>query len=120
MTAFLPFIFAALIAASFLLWRQGRRSRRRQHAIRELLDAADAVEARLRAAREEIEAIAGEQADPMRSALQEILRQRLWLQQHAADASLGDLRAVRASLDAARIKLDGQLRRVDQARLGGA
>jgi hypothetical protein len=74
----------------------------------------------LRAAREEIEAIAGDQTDPVRGAMQEILRQRLWLQEHAHDASLEHLQAVRDSLEAARAKLEGQLQRVDAARLGTA
>ena len=68
---------------------------------------------RLRTAREEIEAIAGDQQDPVRGAMQEILRQRLWLQEHADDASLEHLQAVRDSLEAARVKLEGQLQRVD-------
>jgi Flp pilus assembly protein TadB len=121
MNAVLPALFAALAgAALFLLWRLRRSGSSRQRAIRELLDAADALETRLRAAREEIEAIAGDQTDPVRGAMQEILRQRLWLQEHAHDASLEHLQAVRDSLEAARAKLEGQLQRVDAARLGTA
>lgn len=117
MNTFLPFIFAALAtAACFLLWRRRRGDTGRQRAIRDLLDAADALETRLRTAREEIVAIAGDQADPVRGAMQEILRQRLWLQEHADDASLEHLQAVRHSLQAARAKLDSQLQRVGQAR----
>ena len=116
----LSVIFAALATgALFLLWRMFGPASRRQRAIRELLDAADALETRLRAAREEIEAIAGDQQDPVRGAMQEILRQRLWLQEHANDASVEHLQAVRDSLEAARVKLEGQLKRVDQARIGG-
>lgn len=120
MNAALPVIFAALaVGALFLLWRLRRPANGRQRAIRELLDAADALETRLRTAREEIEAIAGDQQDPVRGAMQEILRQRLWLQEHADDASVEHLQAVRDSLETARVKLEGQLQRVDQARLGG-
>ncbi|MEO6104691.1 MAG: hypothetical protein ABIP44_13775 [Pseudoxanthomonas sp.] len=119
MNTILPFIFVVLAVALFYqLWRLRRGSAGRPRAMRDLLDAADALETRLRAAREEIEAIAGDQADPVRVAMQEILRQRLWLQEHAADASLEHLQAVRDSLEAARVKLEGQLRQVDRARLG--
>ncbi len=121
MTAILPLIFATLAAAlCYQIWRLRRGSGIRERAIRELLDAADALETRLRAAREEIEAIAGDQTDPVRGAMQEILRQRLWLQEHAGDASLEHMQAVRDSLEAARAKLEGQLQRVDRARLGDA
>lgn len=115
-----PVIFAALAVGSLLLlWRVFGPVRRRQRAIRELLDSADALESRLRIAREEIEAIAGDQQDPVRAAMQEILRQRLWLQEHADDASVDHLQTIRDSLEAARIKLEGQLQRVDKARLSG-
>ena len=120
MNLVLAIIFAALaVGALLLLWRLRRPGSRRHRAIRELLDAADALETRLRAAREEIEAVAGDQQDPVLGAMQEILRQRLWLQEHADDASVEHLQAVRDSLEAARSKLEGQLLRVDQARMGG-
>lgn len=118
MNALVTMILAAVAgSALFLLWRLRRISSGRHRSIRELLDAADALETRLRAAREEIEAIAGDQQDPVRGAMQEILRQRLWLQEHANDASVEHLQAVRDSLEAARSKLEGQLRRVNRARL---
>ncbi len=121
MHTILPVLFTLLAAAALLLmWRLRSSNRVRFRAIRELLDAADALETRLRAARDEIAAIAGDQTDPVRAAMQEILRQRLWLQEHANDASLEHLQAVRDSLEAARTKLEGQLRRVDAARLGPA
>ena len=120
MNTALPVIFTALaVGTLLLLWRLRRPASHRQHAIRELLDAADALETRLRAAREEIEAIIGDQQDPVRSAMQEILRQRLWLQEHVNDASVEHLQAVRDSLEAARTKLESQLQRIEQARIGG-
>lgn len=120
MNTVLPVIFTVLaLCALLLLWRLFGPASRRQRAIRELLDAADALEIRLRAARGEIEAIAGDQQDPVRTAMQEILRQRLWLQEHVNDASVEHLQAVRDSLEAARAKLEGQLQRVQQARVGG-
>lgn len=115
----LPLLLAVIVAAiAWRAWRIRGRSRGRQRAIRGVLDAADVLEARLRAARDELEAVAGDQQNPVRGAMQEILRQRLWLQENAATAELAKLDAVRESLDAARASLDQQLHRVSQARAG--
>lgn len=119
MDAILPIALALALVAGFAAWRIRQRSRRRQRVVSGLLDAADALEARLRAARSEIEAIAGEHRNPVRGAMQDILRQRLWLQDHAADADLEQLQAVRDALDQARANLDSQLHEIAQAR-GGA
>jgi hypothetical protein len=105
---------AALAAAATLLLR--KRSGRRQHALGEVLDAADALEERLRTARAEIEAIVGSDANPVRDALQEMLRQRLWLQHHGGTASLEELGTVRDSIDAARVRIDQQLVEIERAR----
>ena len=115
MTAALLLILAAIGAAvtAFIYFSRGRR---RQGAVRSLLDAADALEARLRTARAEIEAVAGDEADPVRDAMREMLRQRLWLQQHGAAASLDELATVRTSLEAARDKIDLQLAQIERAR----
>ena len=94
----------------------GRRSNRRQQAMSELLDAADALEDRLRTARSEIEAIAGSDENPVREAMQEMLRQRLWLQQHGDAASLDQLDSVRDSIEAARRSIDQQLLQIERAR----
>lgn len=115
MTPTLLLITTALVLAAWWLLRRGGRDRHRQ-ALAGVLDAADALEARLRTARSEIEAVAGEGEDPVREAMQEMLRQRLWLQQHAASASSGQLDAVRASIDAARARIDHQLDRIARAR----
>ncbi len=114
------FLIALLIAvaAAFAAWRVLRRSRRRQRVVSGLLDAADALEARLRAARSEIEAIAGDHENPVLGAMQDILRQRLWLQDHAADADLVQLQVVRDALDQASAHLDHQLHQIAQARGG--
>ena len=108
-------VLAAVVAA-VLTFLVRSRAGRRQRAVRELLDAADALEARLRTARDEIEAVAGDENDPVREALREMLRQRLWLQQHGARASLEELDAVRASIDQARGRIETQLDRIDRAR----
>ena len=106
-----------LVAAAFALamW-QRRRGERRTLAVARLLDSADALEDRLRTARSEIEAIAGDEHNPVREAMQEMLRQRLWLQQHGQNASLEQLDTVRASIDAARDRVDTQLLQIERAR----
>jgi hypothetical protein len=104
---------AAILIALFLL---RRRSGRRQRAMSQVLDAADALEERLRTARAEIEAIAGSDDNPVRDALQEMLRQRLWLQHHGQSASLEELALVRDSIDAGRHKIDQQLLQIERAR----
>ena len=96
-----------------LVRRQGGR---RQQAMAQVLDAADALEQRLRTARSEIEAIAGSDENPVRDAMQEMLRQRLWLQQHGVDASLEQLTSVRDSIDSARLRIEQQLVQIERAR----
>ena len=93
---------------------------RRQRAMRQLLDAADALEAQLRAARAEIEAVAGSDENPVRTAMQELLRQRLWLQDNAQQANLAQLHGVRDALVAARASIERQLQQVERARAGAA
>lgn len=105
---------AVVILAALLRQRAPRRHAR---AVRELLDAADALEARLRTARAEIEAVAGEQdQDPVGDAMREMLRQRLWLRDHGRQASLAQLAEVRSSIDAARGRIDAQLAKIARAR----
>ena len=121
MQAVLPLLLLALAgAATWLALRVRRASRRRQQAISQLLDAADALDSRLRAARAEIEAVAGSDENPVRAAMQDLLRQRLWLQDNAQQASLEQLHGVRDALEAARASIDRQLQRVDRARAGAA
>jgi methyl-accepting chemotaxis protein len=114
-TTTLLLVLAAVVAAALALLVRYRAGRR-QRAMRALLDAADALEARLRTARAEIEAVAGDEDDPVRDALREMLRQRLWIQQHGASATLEELDTVRVSIDAARIRIDTQLDRIERAR----
>jgi hypothetical protein len=107
----------AVAVLSAAAWYLARRAGGRRHAaVAAVLDAADALEARLRTAREEIHAVAGDGDDPVRGALQEMLRQRLWLKAHGARASLDELARVRASIDAARQRIDQQLGRIADAR----
>lgn len=107
---------AIIVAALALGWRVRRLGTPRQRAFTRLLDAADALEARLRTAKAEIEAITGDEDESVRAALQEMLRQRLWLQQHGETASIQTLDELRASIDQARDRIDQQLIQVERAR----
>jgi hypothetical protein len=107
-------LVAAIVAGVAVALR--RRAAHRQRAMTQLLDAADALEERLRTARVEIEAIVGNDENPVRDAMQEMLRQRLWLQQHGADASLDQLVTVRESIDFARVRIEQQLDQIERAR----
>lgn len=111
-------ILSALVGvtALALAWRVRHRRTPRQLAFTRLLDAADALEARLRTAKAEIEAITGDEDESVRAALQEMLRQRLWLQQHGETASIQTLDELRASIDQARVRIDQQLIQVERAR----
>lgn len=112
----LPIIVLACAAAAFAaVFLHHRHRGRRQRAVRRLLDAADALEARLRSARDEIEAVTGS-TEATRDALQEMLRQRLWLQQHGHEAPIGQIDDVRQMLKDAGARLDRQLHRVERAR----
>jgi len=104
------------IAAGGLALLVRARSRRRQRVVTAVLDAADALESRLRLARAEIAAVAGDEQDPVRDALREMLRQRLWLREHAAAASLAELTHVRSSIDDARARIEQQLVLIERAR----
>ncbi|GAB3732657.1 hypothetical protein GCM10028862_14310 [Luteimonas pelagia] len=111
----------ALLSAAALValgaWYIRRRAARHERAVSNVLDAADALEARLRVARAEIEAVAGDgREDPVGAALREMLRQRLWLQEHGARASVRELDTVRASIDTARDRIEQQLDRIERAR----
>jgi len=106
-------VAVAAIAIAAALRRLGGR---RQRAVRDLLDAADQLEARLRTARAELEAVAGDGVNPVRDAMAEMLRQRLWLQQHGSTASVAELETVRASFHSARQQIDQQLLQIERAR----
>lgn len=114
--AFLVVLIVGLVVA----WRVSRRHASRERAYTRLLDAADALEARLRVARSEIEAITGDEDETVRTALHEMLRQRLWLQQHGATAPVRRLDEMRKSIDQARARIDQQLALVERARAGAS
>lgn len=112
MTWALLLLTVVALAASWLVLRGGGR---RQRAVARLLDAADALETRLRTARAELEAVTGDD-QAIREAMQEMLRQRLWLQQHGGDAALEQIDQVRQSLEDARARIEQQLLRIQHAR----
>lgn len=115
-----PLLIVAVVAAAlaFLVYRRSRRLSPHQQAVRDVLDAADALEERLRTARAELEAVAGEGATgAIADALKEMLRQRLWLRDHGAGATAQQLLDVRAAIDAARAKIDRQLDLIERARI---
>ena len=118
MTSTLLLLLAGLVAvAAIAIAATIRRlGGRRQRAVRDLLDAADQLEGRLRTARAELEAVAGDGVNPVRDAMAEMLRQRLWLQQHGSTASVAELEAVRASFHDARQQIDQQLLQIERAR----
>lgn len=107
---------AAVVFACAAVVSRRRAAGRRHQAVTGVLDAADALEDRLRTARAEIEAVAGDGENPVRDAMQEMLRQRLWLQQHGAQASLQELDSVRDSIEQASRRIDHQLLQVERAR----
>lgn len=110
-------LLAVLVGAALAVVLMRRLGGRHQRALAGVLDAADALEARLRLARAEIAAVAGDDhADPVGAAMREMLRQRLWLQEHGGGASISELRSVRDSIDAARLRIDHQLSRIERAR----
>ena len=116
MATTLLILLAAVLVALFIFLARRQAGRGRQREVAALLDSADALEARLRIARAEIEAVAGDEDNPVQEALREMLRQRLWLQQHGQAASLEELRTVRASIDAARGRIETPLDRIERAR----
>ena len=110
-------LLLAVLAAAVVAFSLRLGSSRRQRAVRELLDAADALEARLRTARAEIEAVAGDlNLDPVGEAMREMLRQRLWLRDHGDSASVEQLAEVRLSIDTARGRIEQQLSQIERAR----
>lgn len=115
--SFIWILVAAGIVTLLAILIRRRGPERRARAMRELLDAADALESRLRVARAEIEAVAGERGpDPVGDAMREMLRQRLWLRDYGREASLSQLAEVRASIDDARGRIEAQLAQIERAR----
>jgi hypothetical protein len=122
---------AALASALVLLffWLRERTWRRRQTAIRALLDGADALEAQLQECRQHMQRLRGmltvlpeemsAEADTalsadskVQDALKDLLGHRLWIQQHAADALPSELDAARQALQQSSSTLAAQIERL--------
>jgi hypothetical protein len=124
-------IFASLVAAAILgfVGLRELRWRQRERALRDLLDRADALEAKLQECRvrmqrlrdmltilpEEMSAEADSalRADTkVQAALKDLLAHRLWIQQHATDATQQQLDAARSALAQSSTTLGSQLDRL--------
>jgi ABC-type transporter Mla subunit MlaD len=123
-------IIAVCLAFAVLgLWLRDRGEHSRQNAIRALLDGADALETRLQECRERMQhlrdmlvvlpeemsarADSALQADTkVQAALKDLLAHRLWIQQHAATASLHELGQAQRALDQSGATLQAQLDRL--------
>lgn len=106
-----PIATLAVIALAVAVFvAQRRRMRRRWSLLREVMDSADALEMQLTRVRRQLDGIASaSQADAaLRDVLHDLLRQRMWLQQHGMDARMTELEAVRSRLDSGRQRLDAQ------------
>jgi hypothetical protein len=130
------FLACAVLAALGLLlaWRRERRLHRSRRLLGEILDLADALERELlecRARLREVPALAAANLDQseqvsaratlaaeplVQDALRDLLAHRLWLKQHAADASTAELVSARDALVATRIALAKQLERLADVR----
>ena len=100
---------AALATALFVAERH--RQQRRCGLLREVMDSADALESQLTRVRRQLDGIdsAGHADAALRDVLHDLLRQRMWLQQHGMDARIAELEEVRSRLDAGRRRLDAQV-----------
>ncbi len=109
-----------------------RSWRKREDALRDLLDGADAVEQRLHECREQMTALRnvvaalpgtmGSSVLPtldsdasVQNALKDVLAHRLWIAKHAASASLAELHNARSALFRSRDQLGEQLQRLRNA-----
>ncbi|WP_103075874.1 hypothetical protein [Solilutibacter silvestris] len=98
----------AVVTAILPVRRQ--RQRQRWNLLHEVMDSADALELQLTRVRRQLDGItsAGHADAALRDALHDLLRQRMWLQQHGMEAGIAELEAVRSRLDAGRRQLDAQ------------
>ena len=99
------------VAVIATAWRlRGQRLRRR--GLREVMDAADALEAHVRSVRDTVNRTPGGAAadSALQDVMRDLLRHRLWLQQQGLDASRSELEGVRDKLETARLRLGGRPR----------
>lgn len=124
-------LISLLLAGSlFVAWRE-RRWRRRDQALRHLVDGADTLEGQLLNCRERMQTLRGMLVDlpeemtgdadealaadhKVQAALRDLLQHRLWIQQHGATARQQELDTAVAALDQSRRSMDRQLRRLEE------
>jgi hypothetical protein len=128
MTYFIVFAAAVVLLVVLVVQRE-RRWRRRDAAIRALLDGADTLEQQLLACRERMQTLRGmlvdlpeemtgdaDEAltadDKIQAALRDLLQHRLWIKQHALDASQPDLDNAVSALRQSQNAMDHQLGRL--------
>ncbi len=122
---------AATLMVVGLVWRD-RQLRRREQALAALLDGADAVERQLQACRERMQRLremlsilpeemsaraahALSADEKVQLALKDLLAHRLWIQQHAESASMGQFEQARIALQQSAGTLQALLDRLDDA-----
>ena len=132
MVSYLVIVAVAATVLFVTLFLREHTLSRRQQAIRALLDGADALEAQLQACRErmvklremlsilpeEMSARAHNALDAdakVQAALKDLLAHRLWIQQHAETASIGQFDAAREALSQSGQTLSALLQRLDAA-----
>ncbi len=96
----------ALFAVSMAL--RNRRSNHRQSTLRATLDAADALESEIRAARTALQSAdfgTTDAEDALDTAMRDLLNRRLWLQSHAATASTETLESRLAEMQDAILRM---------------
>jgi hypothetical protein len=128
MTYFIVFAALLLLIVAAVVVRE-RRWRRRETAIRALLDGADTLEQQLLTCRERMQTLRSmlqdlpeemivdaDEAltadDKVQAALRDLLQHRLWIKQHAVDAGQTELDSAVAALRQSHRAMDEQLGRL--------
>lgn len=124
------FVIAAVAVPLLILGLlRERRWRRREHAIRALLDGADELETQLQQCRMRMQELRGMLVDlpeemsadadfalaaddKVQAALRDLLQHRLWIKQHAADAEQAELDQAVSALAQSRQSMAQQLDRL--------
>ena len=130
---YLIVIAIAAVLAGAALWLRERWLRRKPKLLAEIMDEADALERELYECRvrlreipalvttlppsAQLSARATLVAEPqVQAALRDLLSHRLWLKEHASDASIRELESARNALAGANASLAAQLERLAEVR----
>lgn len=125
--ALIALLLAGLL---FVLWRE-QRWRRRDLALRQLIDGADALDNQLLDCRERMQTLRGMLVDlpeemtgdadealaadhKVQAARRDLLQHRLWIQQHGATAAQQELDAAVIALEQSRRSMQLQLQRLEE------